>query len=211
MSWLIGFIEGEGCFSVSIRISKKSGKMQIKPVFQIVQNDREILEQIRKYIGVGLVAYCPQKRSYGIWRGYRYTVGAKAELFYLRNRLRESRSEFIGIKQHSFDKWAQVLDIIETGEHWKKENILKITELRETMNVDKKQKYVNVQKILENYNEPTRIPKTHKKWNSEEIELAKANISKTIKEIAVIMDRPYSSVSNMVKKIKKTNGRKNNE
>jgi hypothetical protein len=50
--WIIGFTEGEGCFHFSKGNSKSRGS---KAIFDISQDERYILEQIRDFFGFGCI------------------------------------------------------------------------------------------------------------------------------------------------------------
>lgn len=56
--WIVGFVDGEGCFSVSInKLPKMSLGLQVLPEFRIVQHqrDRQVLYKLREYFGFGNV------------------------------------------------------------------------------------------------------------------------------------------------------------
>ena len=69
--WIVGFVDGEGCFHVGINKQQKmSLGFQILPEFRVVQHqrDKKILFEFKKYFGFGK---CPSI-------GYRYfLVGAR--------------------------------------------------------------------------------------------------------------------------------------
>ena len=58
--WIVGFIEGEGSFTVNPLEIKRRGKKEkcyryFNPVFYLVQKEREIPERIRNLLGVGRI------------------------------------------------------------------------------------------------------------------------------------------------------------
>lgn len=58
--WIVGFVDGEGCFSVSIfrkPAAKAINKWQLYPVFQVYQHMRyrKLLEQLQLFFGCGNV------------------------------------------------------------------------------------------------------------------------------------------------------------
>ena len=65
--YVIGFIDGEGSFSVSINKHKtlKSG-VEVKAEFEIElrADDREILERIMETIGSGIIYDCEKHHAY---------------------------------------------------------------------------------------------------------------------------------------------------
>ena len=55
-SWVVGFIEGEGCPTY-----QHSGS---SPEFTLVQNEREILERVRDYLGMGRITPTSNKKAW---------------------------------------------------------------------------------------------------------------------------------------------------
>jgi LAGLIDADG endonuclease len=59
--WVVGFVDGEGCFSVSIhhnpRFAKRTGGWQIHPVFHVYQHEvhRAVLEGLVTFFGCGRI------------------------------------------------------------------------------------------------------------------------------------------------------------
>lgn len=58
IQWIVGFVDGEGCFHVSI-VTNKTMKLgfQVKPSFRVVQHQRDIqvLYALKSYFGCGFV------------------------------------------------------------------------------------------------------------------------------------------------------------
>ena len=58
--WVVGFVDGEGCFSVSIHrndLARPTGGWHIQPTFQVSQHrdHRDILEELVLFFGCGKV------------------------------------------------------------------------------------------------------------------------------------------------------------
>lgn len=56
--WMVGFIDGEGCFSIDVHVNKTARhKIQIQPEFVVVQGevDIQILHAMKDYFGCGRV------------------------------------------------------------------------------------------------------------------------------------------------------------
>jgi hypothetical protein len=67
--WVVGFVDGEGCFSVAIhrntRYARRTGGWQLAPVFQVYQHEkeRELLHRVQSHFGCGsVVSKGPQSR-----------------------------------------------------------------------------------------------------------------------------------------------------
>src|SRR5919106_2736414 len=56
--WVVGFVDGEGCFSCSIyRNHRMTLKWQVRPAFDVVQGEssRDVLEDLIHFFGCGKV------------------------------------------------------------------------------------------------------------------------------------------------------------
>ena len=56
--WIVGFVDGEGCFYVAInRMPKMTLGWQVLPEFRVVQHERDVgvLHNIQQYFGFGTV------------------------------------------------------------------------------------------------------------------------------------------------------------
>src|SRR5437762_2505246 len=58
--WVVGFVDGEGCFSVSFHQNpfvKRTRGWQVNPVFQVSQHEkyRAVLEELQAFFGCGRV------------------------------------------------------------------------------------------------------------------------------------------------------------
>ncbi len=56
--WIVGFVDGEGCFHIAIsKLSKMTLGWQVLPEFRIVQHQRDIalLHEIKNFFGFGTV------------------------------------------------------------------------------------------------------------------------------------------------------------
>lgn len=51
--WLVGFTDGDGCFSISVATAR--GKKYIQPRFYIAQKEVDILEKIQEFLGCGVI------------------------------------------------------------------------------------------------------------------------------------------------------------
>ena len=139
--WLVGFTDGEGCFSISIFKNKtlKSG-FQVFPEFVLTQGAKslETLEKVQKFFGCGKIY---ENKRYDNHREalYRYCVRNKADLilkicpFFNKYTLQTA-------KKNDFELFKQGLEIIKNGEHLTDKGFIKIREIASQMNRQKPRK-----------------------------------------------------------------------
>lgn len=138
--WVIGFVDGEGCFSISFlrqRRGSESGDgtgFQVFHEFVVTQGERSIdaLHDLRGYFGVGQVVV---NRRYDDHREhlYRYVVRRREDLletiipFFEQHPLRTA-------KRHDFAKFAECVELVAGGHHRTRLGLLEIVRIVETMN-----------------------------------------------------------------------------
>ena len=133
--WLVGFTDGEGCFSISIFKNKtlKSG-FQIFPEFVLTQSAKslETLEKVQSFFGCGRIY---ENKRYDNHREslYRYCVRNKTDLiekicpFF-------NKYALLTAKKNDFELFKQGLEIINRGEHLTDNGFIKIQEIASKMN-----------------------------------------------------------------------------
>ena len=134
-NWIVGFVDGEGCFSVSIikNSTTKSG-WQVFPEFVITQGEKSVksLKAIQSYFNCGKV-YINRRKDNHKENLYRYCVRSKKELqekiipFFLKNPLRTAKAE-------DFNKFLKIIKIMNQGRHLKKNGKVKIAKIIQKMN-----------------------------------------------------------------------------
>ena len=139
--WVIGFVDGEGCFSVGfVRQGDRQGRRgyrtgyQVTHEFVVTQGAQSVscLHDLREFFGVGQVV---RNKRYDNHREelYRYVVRKRSDLletvipFFERYPMRSS-------KQANFEKFAQCVRLIADGRHLEPEGLIEIVELAQTMN-----------------------------------------------------------------------------
>jgi len=139
--WVIGFVDGEGCFSIGfIRQPHRPGRVgyrlgyQVAHEFAVTQGAQSVhcLHDIREFFGVGQVL---DNKRYDNHREdlYRYVVRNRVELletiipFFQRYPMRSS-------KQQNFEKFARCVDLVSAGRHKTADGLLEIVEIAQTMN-----------------------------------------------------------------------------
>jgi LAGLIDADG endonuclease len=144
LGWVIGFVDGEGCFSIGfVRQPDRTGRKgyrtgyQVSHEFAVTQGARSLtcLDDLREFFAVGQVL--PNKRHDNHKEHlHRYVVRRRSELlgviipFFRRHPMRSS-------KQKDFEKFAQCVEWIEAGQHRTREGLVQIAEVTQTMNRQK--------------------------------------------------------------------------
>lgn len=133
--YIVGFVEGEGCFSITIS-SHKTKKLGKDPrlIFEIELrgDDRPILEQIREYFGCGQIFDLNYDR-YGWTPHVKYAVKSTKEIL---NKIIPFFRKFSlkGKKSRDFDKFCQAAKIFKRKQHLTKEGLNRLYKIREGMN-----------------------------------------------------------------------------
>jgi len=139
--WVIGFVDGEGCFSIGFvrqpdrprRRGYRTG-YQVSHEFAVTQGASGVacLESLREFFGVGDVI---PNRRYDNHREHmlRYAVRRRQDLLetiipFFR------RYPMLSPKQQNFEKFARCVELISAGRHKSVEGLIEIAEIAETMN-----------------------------------------------------------------------------
>ncbi len=127
--WVVGFVDGEGCFHVSINPhAEMSIGYQVLPEFTVVQHERDvqILHAMKAHFECGVV-----RRNHGNRMAYR--VRSKEHLlqkivpFFMKHPLKTK-------KNVDFLKFRDVLLLMENDAHLTKEGVDKIRAIAGQMN-----------------------------------------------------------------------------
>jgi hypothetical protein len=139
--WVIGFVDGEGCFSIGFirqpdRVSRRGYKTgyQVAHEFAVTQGASSIdsLHALREFFGVGQVLI---NTRYDNHREHlhRYVVRRRSDLletvipFFRQHPMRTS-------KHQNFEKFARCVELIAAGRHLEVDGLIEIAEIAQTMN-----------------------------------------------------------------------------
>ena len=142
--WVIGFVDGEGCFSVGFirqpdRVNRRGYRtgFQVAHEFAVTQGEQSIqcLHDLVAFFGVGQVVV---NRRHDNHREpmYRYVVRKRQDLletiipFFRSNPMRSS-------KQGNFEKFAKCVELVADGRHLEPDGLIEIAEIAQTMNRQK--------------------------------------------------------------------------
>jgi LAGLIDADG endonuclease len=139
--WVIGFVDGEGCFSIGfVRQAGRAGRrgyktgFQVSHEFAVTQGASGVacLELLREFFGVGDIV---PNRRYDNHREHmlRYVVRRREDLlrtvipFFRRYPMQSP-------KQQNFEKFARCVELISSGRHKSVDGLIEIAEIVQTMN-----------------------------------------------------------------------------
>lgn len=133
LDWLGGFIEGEGCFFVSVYNSPRSKlKLAVQLVFKITQHirDIELLLNITKLLGCGRV----ETRKSGDACDFAVTSIKDIEK-YIIPYLNTERYHLKGLKLNNYNDFKKISGMMVQKEHLTKTGLAKIVEMKKGMNI----------------------------------------------------------------------------
>ena len=127
--WIVGFVDGEGCFHIGInKHPEVKFGYQVLPELTVVQHERDIalLHKIRTYMKCGVV-----RRNHGdryCWRVRKLENLTEIILpFFEKYKLNSQ-------KRIEFDKFGQVVRLMQKAEHLNLEGFNKIMKIASRMN-----------------------------------------------------------------------------
>lgn len=144
LGWVIGFVDGEGCFSIGFvrqpdRKRRKGYRTgyQVAHRFVVTQGAKSLpcLHELCEFFGIGRVVL-NKRRDNHKEHLYHYIVQKRNELlevvipFFRQYALRTS-------KQQDFEKFARCVELVEDGRHLTRDGLIEIVEIAQTMNSQK--------------------------------------------------------------------------
>jgi hypothetical protein len=153
--WIVGFVDGEGCFSVSVhrnpRNARATGGWQLHPVFHVYQHERHraVLEAFAAVFGCGRV------RSKGPGSSVlTYAVDSLLDIegsvlpFFEQNPLR--------VKETDFRLFAEVVRSMRRKEHLQPDGFERLVRVAYAMNANGKQRARTLERVLTGSSETAR-------------------------------------------------------
>jgi len=143
--WLVGFVDGEGCFSCPVfRNRSMSLGWQVQPSFAVVQGEssRDVLEEMVRFFGCGKV-YVNRRHDNHREHLCRYYVSRFGDLrdvivpFFQANPLRTAKRE-------NFAKFVEVIELVELRRHLTVPGLIEIAEIVQTMNFRKQSEVLRI-------------------------------------------------------------------
>jgi hypothetical protein len=152
--WVVGFVDGEGCFSVSIHrngFAKSTGGWQLHPVFHVYQHEEhgDVLEQLVITFGCG--------RIRGKGPNSRVSTYAVESLADLNERVIPFFEKHpLIVKRHDFTKFTEIVRGMLRKEHLQPEGFERFVRLAYAMNLAGKQRSRRIEEILMGSSETAR-------------------------------------------------------
>ena len=143
IGWIVGYTDGEGCFSVSIfRNRTTKFGWQVFPEFVVAQEmkSKKSLELIQKFFGCGKI-FINRRHDNHKQDLYRYCVRNRDELtnkiipFFKQNQLQTA-------KRKDFVKFSKIVNLMNQNVHKKMIGMKKIALLIEKMNNKKTSRFL---------------------------------------------------------------------
>jgi hypothetical protein len=141
IGWIVGFVDGEGCFSIGfVRQPRRANRAgyatgyQVFHRFVVVQGERSrsCLEELRSFFGVGRI-FLNRRHDNHREHLLQYHVSKRSELleriipFFQRYPLRTS-------KRTDFETFARWMEVCAAERHLTRDGLIEIAEMAQTMN-----------------------------------------------------------------------------
>lgn len=131
IGWIVGFVDGEGCFSISVFKNRTTkSKFQVFPEFVITQGQKSLasLEEIKNFFGCGGI-YVNHRHDNHRENIYRYCVRSLKDLneiiipFFKKNQLKT-------YKNNDFQSFCKAVEMILNRQHLSEEGLEFIRNLK---------------------------------------------------------------------------------
>jgi LAGLIDADG endonuclease len=139
--WIVGFVDGEGCFSIGFvrqphRTNRRGYKTgyQVSHRFAVTQGVKSIscLERLQHFFGVGRVSLNRRNDNHHEHLA-QYIVDRRSEL--IDTIIPFFRAyPMLSSKQRDFEKFAMCVELVEQGRHLVPAGLIEIAEIVQTMN-----------------------------------------------------------------------------
>lgn len=141
--WIVGFVDGEGCFSISL-VRNRTSRLgwQVQHEFVVTQSVHSIdaLEVLKSYFGCGFV-YENERQDNHRWPLARFVVRRRSDL---RKRIVPFFEDhpLITAKRDDFTSFRTVLDMMHAGDHLSLEGLATIAGITESMNRKQRSRFL---------------------------------------------------------------------
>ena len=138
IGWVVGFVDGEGCFSVSFNLSKRVARgIEVRPSFSISQNERSraSIDAFVGLFGCGAVRFSNADRT------YKYETRNLSQLrenvipFFQKHTFRTT-------KQNDFLLFSEICNLMAQGQHLNAQGLENIIHKAYAMNISGQRKHL---------------------------------------------------------------------
>jgi hypothetical protein len=154
-SWIVGFVDGEGCFSVSVhrnqRYARRPGGWQLKPTSHVYQHEKEqrLLERSRDHLDRG--------KLYNKGSNSTVMTHSVTQLSDLEERITPFFAQHrLLVKDDDFQRFAQIVRSARSKEHLHPDGFDTSVRLAFSMNLHGKQRARLIEDILQGSSETIR-------------------------------------------------------
>ena len=152
--YVVGFIDGEGCFSISVRPHPSTAKPRrwlISPAFQAYQHRDcvDVLHALQGFFGCGSITSKGPNSSV-----MTYSVHSKRHLVSVIIPFFEEHP--LLVKRDDFDKFAEAVRLMKSKAHETRDGLRRIIELAFSMNHRGKQRKYRIEEVLAEPSETVR-------------------------------------------------------
>lgn len=140
--WISGFVDGEGCFSVSFSVREnRNPKIEVRPSFSVGQTGKRFcssLEALQKTFGCGGIRYSANDGT------YKYEVRSLDDLL---DKIIPHFQKYplVTPKRQDFENFVEICKLMKRNLHKNQEGLVKIIHLAFAMNPSGKRKYTKEQ------------------------------------------------------------------
>lgn len=142
--WIVGFVDGEGCFSVAVHANRGAPHgWQLTPVFQVYQHEahRVVLEGLRVFFGCGSVR--PKGGASPV-----LTYGVQARHDLLTSVIPFFEQHRLIVKANAFDAFATIVRSQAAKAHLRRDGFESMVRLAYGMNAQGKQRARPIELVL---------------------------------------------------------------
>jgi hypothetical protein len=145
-NWVVGFVDGEGCFCVSVHRNhamSRHGGWQLQPTFQIYQHQDqvEVLQALRRFFGCGTIRSKGPRSSVSC-----FAVDGLGPLEV--SVLPFFESHPLQVKKRDFERFAEIVRSMRRKEHLSEVGFERLVRIAFGMNAKGKQRSRTIQEIL---------------------------------------------------------------
>ena len=153
--WIVGFVDGEGCFSISIVKNETcSLGWQVQHEFSVTQaeSSRPALELLKREFGCGTIIVNTRNDNHRETL-LRFSVKRRADLREIVIPFFEERP-LLTAKASDFDRWRTVIHMMDDGRHLTNEGLRDIALITEQMNRKGRSRYLESSEAIR---QPSRL------------------------------------------------------